>query len=349
MVRQILEALPVAIVLVGPGERVLASNSAAAGLFGRNVDGRHGSALLRHPSFLNGLEDCLAGRTATDLRMTIPEKGGEIYLSVHIAPVPTGEGDGALVTFEDLTQQERTVAMRRDFVANVSHELRTPLTALVGFIDTLRGAARDDATARDKFLAIMEREAGRMIRLVNDLLSLSRVEAGERSRPSDIVEIVGLLKGAVAAHGVQAAEAGTTLELVAPEAPVTLRADADQLVQVMHNLIENAIKYGGKGNHVRIALSQLEREPTMQGPAIRIEVEDRGEGIDALHLPRLTERFYRVDSHRSREKGGTGLGLAIVKHIVNRHRGRLRIESEVGKGSKFVIILPETPPRTGST
>ena len=339
-VRRFADAVPMAMVLFGPDQRALVANSAATALFANEVEGRLGSAFLRHPTFLDGLEVCIGTGAASTSRVSMVTKGVESYLAVHFRPFPTESGQGALVSFEDLTALEHTTAMRRDFVANVSHELRTPLTALVGFIDTLRGAARDDAPARERFLGIMEREAGRMIRLVNDLLSLSRVEAEERSRPSEKVEIIGLLRGAIATLHDQAETAGVRLDLEAPAGPVFLRADGDQLVQVFHNLIENAVKYGGSGKNVRVSLTRIEREPALQGPALRIEVADKGEGIDPIHLPRLTERFYRVDTHRSREKGGTGLGLAIVKHIVNRHRGRFRVESEVGKGSRFIVLLP---------
>ncbi len=338
--REILEAVPMALLLVGPDQRVLCANRAAAAIFGVSPEGRSCSVFLRHPEFLNGLEACLSGAGRGKARMAITAGGGETHLAVTFTPMRTEAGQGALVAFEDLTATEQAGAMRRDFVANVSHELRTPLTALVGFIETLRGAAREDPAARDRFLGIMEREAGRMIRLVSDLLSLSRVEAEERQRPADEVEITGLLNGAMASHRDAAAAAGIELRLEAGLRPVTLRADADQLTQVFHNLVENALKYGGAGKEVIVRVSELEREPVLRGPAVQVEVIDRGDGIDPLHLPRLTERFYRVDTHRSREKGGTGLGLAIVKHIVNRHRGRLRIESERGKGSKFIVILP---------
>ena len=251
---------------------------------------------------------------------------------------------GVIVVFHDLTRTKQLERTRQEFVANVSHELRTPLAALVGFIETLRGTARDDPAARDRFLGIMEREAGRMIRLVNDLLSLSRVEAEERRRPDTSVDVIAVLRTALASHRDPARQAGVDLVLDAEEESVAVRADADQLAQVFHNLVENAIKYGGAGHLVTVRVRRIAREPVLRGPAVQIDVIDRGEGIDPLHLPRLTERFYRVDSDRSRAKGGTGLGLAIVKHIVNRHRGRFRIESEVGKGSRFIVILPKADP-----
>ncbi len=339
-VNDILEAVPMALLLVGPDQRVHSANTAAATLFGVGPVGRSCSAVLRHPDFLAGVDTALAGTALGPVRISRSSGAGETVLAVTFTPIPSSPQPGALVAFEDLTPLEQAVAMRRDFVANVSHELRTPLTALVGFIETLRGAARDDAAARNRFLTIMEREAGRMIRLVNDLLSLSRVESEERRKPAVEVEITRILRSALATHEDTARAAGVTLRLEAGTAPVMVMADADQLMQVFHNLVENALKYGASGKEVILRVTEIAREPVLKGPAVQVEVIDRGEGIDPLHLPRLTERFYRVDAHRSREKGGTGLGLAIVKHIVNRHRGRLRIESEPGKGSRFIVILP---------
>ena len=339
-----LDAIPMPLVLINAGQRVLVSNAAADLLFGQPLAGRGAAAFLRHPAFLDGLEHCLATGQRSTARIVLVGQAGETHLAVTISAFEgPGAGGGeraAVAAFEDLTTVENAASMRRDFVANVSHELRTPLTALVGFIDTLRGAAREDPAARDRFLAIMEREAARMIRLVNDLLSLSRVEAEERRRPEETVELIGLLRTALVTHREPAAAAGVTLELDAGPDAVWIRADGDQLTQVFYNLIENGLKYGASGKSLTVRVREVAHEPVLRSPAVQIEFIDRGEGIDALHLPRITERFYRVDTHRSREKGGTGLGLAIVKHIVNRHRGRLRIESERGKGSNFIVILP---------
>ncbi|MDO5530306.1 MAG: ATP-binding protein, partial [Paracoccus sp. (in: a-proteobacteria)] len=228
---------------------------------------------------------------------------------------------------------------------NVSHELRTPLTALMGFIETLRGPARNDENARDEFLSIMEREASRMNRLVHDLLSLSRVESEERRRPAQSLDLTALVQGVIETLTPHARSRGVEIAFDASAGAVMLPGDPDQLAQVFHNLIENATKYGAAGKEVTITITRIEREPVLRGPAWAVAVTDRGEGIDPIHLPRLTERFYRVDTHRSRQQGGTGLGLAIVKHIINRHRGRLRIESEPGKGASFTVILPERQDR----
>jgi two-component system phosphate regulon sensor histidine kinase PhoR len=210
----------------------------------------------------------------------------------------------------------------------------------MGFIETLRGPARDDAAARDRFLGIMEGEASRMNRLVGDLLSLSRVESEERVRPNTKVDLRDLIASTLRYLAPVAKERNVQLHYTGPDVPVEVTADADQISQVLTNLVENAIKYGRHGGNVRVNLALAERDPAVRGPGARIQVSDDGPGIDPVHLPRLTERFYRADSHRSRQLGGTGLGLAIVKHIINRHRGRLRVESELGQGSVFTVILP---------
>ena len=236
---------------------------------------------------------------------------------------------------EKLTQ----LSLQKDgFLSQISHELRTPLTALMGFSETLRGAARDDANARDRFLEIMEGEASRMNRLVGDLLSLNRVESEERVRPKERIDLVAYLGSTIKSLGPIAESGGRNLALEAPDMPIEIPADPDQIQQVFTNLIENALKYGGE--NVTVSLTALDRDPALRCPAVRVQVIDDGPGIDPVHLPRLTERFYRADNHRSRELGGTGLGLAIVKHIINRHRGRLRIESDLGQGAVFTVVLP---------
>lgn len=287
---------------------------------------------VRAPAVLDALARAHREGGVHEARMVLRRDGQEAVFQATVS----AQGEvGALCVFRDVTEEEKAGAMRRDFVANVSHELRTPLTALMGFIETLKHAARDDPKARETFLGIMEAEAGRMNRLVRDLLQLSRVEAEERVRPREAVEVRGLLEGVISSLRGVAEKTGDRVELTG--APVTVPGDHDQLVQVFTNLIENALKYGAEGQVVRVTLSP---EETVRGPAVRVEVADEGEGIDPVHLPRLTERFYRVDTHRSREMGGTGLGLAIVKHIVSRHRGWLRVESVVGEGSRFSVVLP---------
>jgi len=341
LVKSVMSGVPLPLILVNQQDRVEYANQMAVQLFGQGIEGRHYVTVLRQPALLDCVEGTLRFRQAAQARYVVVSVAGETTYRVISSPLVGESSQGALVAFEDITDLEQAGQIRRDFVANVSHELRTPLTALLGFIETLKGAAKDDPVARDRFLTIMEREAARMSRLVSDLMSLSRVEANERVRPTERVDIVGQVLSSVAALRNFARDQGVELEVTGTDMPRLVHADPDQITQVFHNLIENAVKYGGTGKKVTIAISHEERDLSLRAPAVRIDVIDRGDGIDAIHLPRLTERFYRVDSHRSRDKGGTGLGLAIVKHIVNRHRGRFRIDSEIGKGSQFSVFLPE--------
>ena len=337
MLSALIAGIPMPLVLVGPDARIQRANAPAVALLGEGVEGRHYMTAIRQPEVVTLIDRVLAGGEGGQARHVVTGPSRDTVYRVLVAPLA---GEGASLAFEDITDIELSSAIRRDFVANVSHELRTPLTALLGFIETLKGAARDDPAARDRFLSIMEREATRMNRLVGDLLSLSRVEAEERVRPGERVDIGALAASVAATLRGMAGEAGVTIDLTGANASVEIPGDPDQLTQVLHNLIENAIKYGAAGKRVTVEVTREAHVPALRGPGVTVAVIDRGDGIDPIHLPRLTERFYRVDNHRSREKGGTGLGLAIVKHIVNRHRGRLRIESARGEGSRFAITLP---------
>lgn len=343
----LLEAMPLPALLIGQDERIVSANSGARALLGQAIVTRHFITVLRQPAVLDAIETCLRDPVPRKTEYLTKAGAQEASFTVSCAQVDPGQGVAVLVSFEDTTHVQQTSQMRRDFVANVSHELRTPLTALMGFIETLRGPARGDDAATDRFLGIMQSEAARMERLVRDLLSLSRVEGEERVRPATPVDLAATIRAVVHALTPLATETQVTFALSLPDTPVMAPADADQLAQVMSNLLENAIKYGGAGNEVMITLTHVENEPLLRGPAATIAVCDQGPGIKDVHLPRLTERFYRVDSHRAREMGGTGLGLAIVKHIVNRHRGRLRVTSKIGQGSEFRVILPSHSPGAG--
>ncbi|MBB1490907.1 PAS domain S-box protein [Paracoccus sp. MC1854] len=354
---QIGDAVPVAMLVVDHNARVMTANAAAVAMLGAGLTDRPFVTVLRQPLINRAVDQTLAPTQAqepasTRLSATIRARGREQNCIVTVSPLTVRGRRGAVVVLEDTTGVEQAEQMRRDFVANVSHELRTPLTALMGFIETLRGPARDDAAARERFLAIMDREAGRMNRLIGDLLSLSRVEQKERRRPVERLDLAALVRGACATLAPTAKAANQTLRQIDKGLTAPVAGDPDQIQQVLHNLIENAIKYGSRaqsGGEVRVTLFHVPHEPVLRGPGWAVEVADDGEGIDHVHLPRLTERFYRVDTHRSREKGGTGLGLAIVKHIVARHRGRLKIDSMKGQGSRFTVILPEwVPPGSGS-
>jgi two-component system, OmpR family, phosphate regulon sensor histidine kinase PhoR len=336
-----LSALPIPVLAVGATGRIVAMNTPAERLLGGALNGRHFATVLRQPGVIDVIEGVLAGGQSAQAGYISHDNGVETRWKAVVAKAAAGH-DTVIVSFLDETSLADADAMRRDFVANVSHELKTPLTALMGFIETLQGPARDDPEARDRFLTIMAREAGRMDRLTQDLLSLSRVERDERRRPDAQVEMAALVRAGVQAMAPAAQARNVTLTIQTAPDLATLRGDADQLAQVLSNLIENAIKYGRDGGIVTITLSQLGHDPRLQGRVQRIDVADEGAGIDPRHLARLTERFYRVDSHRSRDVGGTGLGLAIAKHIANRHRGRLEISSTPGQGSIFSLVLPAT-------
>ncbi|MFV0246258.1 MAG: sensor histidine kinase [Qingshengfaniella sp.] len=334
----LLDGVPVPLILVGPDEMIVHMNIGAAALFGGGMDGRHLHTVLRRPDVLHAIGQTLADGSRQEARLLASDHTHDTIYRVISVPVVTGRGTGTLISFEDITPLETAGQMRRDFVANVSHELRTPLTALMGFVETLRGPARDDAAARDRFLATMEREAERMNRLINDLLSLSRVEDQERMVPTERVDLTALLISVCSALRPLAGD--MTIEMDVPDA-LEIIGDPDQLRQVMTNLIENALKYGRDGGRVRLGLSHVARDPVLREAAIKLDVEDFGAGIPEVHIHRLTERFYRADSHRSRDLGGTGLGLAIVKHIMNRHRGRLTIRSVPGEITCFSAIFPD--------
>ncbi|GAG09450.1 unnamed protein product, partial [marine sediment metagenome] len=258
---------------------------------------------------------------------------------IGMAPATTNDAHAAVI-ITDLSQLNDVEQMRSDFVANVSHELRSPLTALNGFIETLKGVAKDDPDARQHFLNVMEREAQRMNRLIDDLLSLSKFEANRRIQPSGKTDIHKVIEQVITAISIWAEKDGKHIELKGANGSYMVRGDNDELTQVFQNLIENALKYGAPGTDVVVELSANEMVTGLAGPAVNVEVRDEGAGIAPNQIPRLTERFYRIDESRSRENGGTGLGLAIVKHIVNRHRGKLQIKSEVGVGSSFIVSLP---------
>ncbi len=344
LLEEFVSAIPMPALMVDQTERIIAANSDAKSLLSHNIIGRHFATILRQPQVIEAMEQCLRSKGHATTRHLGNDGAQDTAFEVqcrYVNGIGAVSGGAVLAIFQDVTHLEQASQMRRDFVANVSHELRTPLTALMGFIETLRGPAREDAAARDRFLQIMTDEANRMNRLVGDLLSLNRVESEERVRPKEQLELTGLLQSTLNSLRPLADDADVVLSLDAPQGPVSLTGDSDQLRQVFTNLIENAIKYGGSGGSVQLRVTTSDRDTAMRGPAVRVQISDRGPGIDSIHLPRLTERFYRADSHRSRQLGGTGLGLAIVKHIVNRHRGRLRVESELGKGTVFTVILPQ--------
>jgi two-component system phosphate regulon sensor histidine kinase PhoR len=344
VVRSLMAGLPDPSVLLDRAGRVLHFNPAAGELAPALRRGELAQSALRSPEIIATLRQALAlnkpQRTNYVDRVPIDRW---MELVVTPIPVPTSFGGSdtcMLMTFHDQTPLRRVEEMRVDFVANASHELRTPLAALSGFIDTLQGPAREDPAARERFLGIMRAQATRMARLIDDLLSLSRIELSAHVRPNDAVDLAPLLRQVVDGLESLARERGVVVAVDIPDVPVVVPGDREELLRLFENLIENGLKYGASGAKVDVALT--ETPATEAGQDVRVTVRDYGPGIAPEHLPRLTERFYRVDVGDSRAQGGTGLGLSLVKHILNRHRGRLLIESVPEKGATFTAVLPRT-------
>ena len=341
----VLSGLPDPLLLIDSAGRVVGANPAAKSLFSERVVGRDLATVLRHPDLLQTVDRVLAGGDDQEIDFTATSGEIEQHFSARVARLPARGPDGAVAvcSLHDVTTIKRAEQMRADFVANASHELRTPLSSLLGFIETLQGAAKEDTDARERFLEIMQREAQRMSHLVEDLLSLSRIELDEHTPPTERAQIKRVLERVQSAAEIRAQKKNMTVEL-AVEGDPSVIGDADQLTQVFQNLVDNAVKYGRQGTAIRLEAGPADRatgRPSRRARrGVAVAVIDRGEGIPRKHIPRLTERFYRVDTARSRELGGTGLGLAIVKHIVNRHRGQLEIDSTPGEGSRFTVYLP---------
>jgi two-component system phosphate regulon sensor histidine kinase PhoR len=364
---ELADGLPEPVLMIGgqdrddyAGRRILFANRAARELLRLPPETALLVAAVRNPEVLEVVDEALFGGVEGQADY---EAGGvqERFWRAVAKPLSPG-ADGArraLLALRDETDARRNERMRADFLANASHELRTPLASLAGFIDTLRGHAKDDAVARDRFLAIMAAQAWRMARLIEDLMSLSRIELNEHIRPNDEVDLVLTVQDVMDALGPQAREAGVAFESDLGPRGETVVGDRDQIVQVAQNLIDNAVKYAGRGGKVRV---ELERGVTAEAAitlrnahAARLSlltpdhtgeryaalrITDSGPGIKREHLPRLTERFYRVEGQKSGERLGTGLGLAIVKHIMNRHQGGLAVESAEGEGASFLVYFP---------
>ncbi|WP_375454870.1 ATP-binding protein [uncultured Methylobacterium sp.] len=337
----LLANIPDPVILIDRRAVVIEANPAARALLPA-LRLRHPlSFALRAPDVLDAVEAVL--RTGAPAKTTyavrVPtERAFEVQIGA--LPMPDDGQPNVVLFLRDLTAARRLEAMRVDFVANASHELRTPLASLLGFIETLQGPAQSDAPARERFLAIMHSQAQRMTRLIDDLLSLSRIELREHVAPTQVVDLGLVARQMVDAQGALAAARGIAIVLEAPAGAYPVLGEPDELLRVVENLIENAVKYGGRS--VVVALGRAEDGP--HDRRIVLSVRDDGPGIAPEHLPRLTERFYRIDVASSRQKGGTGLGLAIVKHSLNRHRGRLAVESAVGAGTTFRVTLPEHRP-----
>jgi two-component system, OmpR family, phosphate regulon sensor histidine kinase PhoR len=341
--REVFAQLPDPLMLLDQSGRVLFANSAMASVVGLDAQQKHLSAVWRTPAVLQAIERTIETGEATIAEFSTPVPVARHYQAyarrIEHRPHLT------MLLLHDVSAVKRAEQARADFIANASHELRTPLAAVSGFIDTLRGHARDDEDAREQFLAIMSEEAGRMRRLIDDLMSLTRIELNEHVPPSGSIDVVEVVRNAAASLQGLARIDDVTISIGQASAIPRVIGERDELMQLFQNLIHNAIKYGREHGHVWIEFSQSPAPVALPGrrgtgPQISIAIRDDGEGIPREAVPRLTERFYRVDVKRSRERGGTGLGLAIVKHIVNRHGGRLQVESKAGEGSTFTVVLP---------
>ncbi len=337
--RALLEAIGNPALLLDRQSTIVGANAAARAALPALRIGEPLSFALRVPEILDSVKSVAGGGPprSVDYMDRVPV---ERWTEAQIGAVsPARGGPLVLVQLRDLTPMRRAERMRVDFVANASHELRTPLASLLGFVETLQGPARNDAVARERFLEIMRTQATRMARLIDDLLSLSRIEQRVHLPPATPVDLSTIVRQVADALAPLAADRGVEIVLDMPDRALLVLGDRDELIRVAENLVENAIKYGGSGGRVEVTL--VDRASESGRPAeVVLTVRDHGPGIPAEHLPRLTERFYRVDVSDSRDKGGTGLGLALVKHVVLRHRGRLDIASEPGEGAQFTVTIP---------
>ncbi len=335
-----LEQMPLPLLVITRKGRVAHANQFAFDLLPELTIRQHFSKIFDAPKFVAAVEAAIANGQTGRVRFTL-EGGMDRFFVAHIGLLPSGSEFGksirVIVAIEERTTLLKSEQMRSDFIANVSHELRTPLATIIGYIETLQGHAKNDPEARERFLQVMAKQAGRMQNLVNDLMSLNRIEISEHKRPLDPVQIHPLVAEAIAAVQPLAEKLNTGIDVDLPHDLPKLRGEHDQLSQVLVNLLENAMKYGGGQQNVRLYQAAADAAHPDQ---IGLVVQDFGAGLAPEHLGRLTERFYRVSVSKSRDQGGTGLGLAIVKHILNRHEGALEIRSTQGEGSRFTIWIP---------
>lgn len=332
-IRPLVDALPMGVMIVRQDRSLKLANQMARTLFGAPLTPDTHVSTLRARRLLEGMEEARDQDAPVTVAFQLA-RAGDAQLKAHISPL--GERGDLLVAIEDETQARRSMEVHRDFVANASHELKTPLAAISGVIETLLGHARNDPKATERFLHLMAGQAGRMTRLIEDLLSLNRIELNERVAPETSEDLLSVVSEVVEVLRPVAEVADVTITSAAPPNGVTVKADREQLVQLFQNLIDNAIKYGGRGTMVTIALA--DGPPPLPG-MFGVTVRDEGPGIARVDIPRVTERFYRVNS-KAHAATGTGLGLSICQHIVNRHKGRLEITSQLEEGSAFTVWLP---------
>ena len=333
--RDLASAVPDPIVMVDSRGTVRYANEAAVAFFGAIPQGTVLTQRFRTPDMLQLMNALLReGRSgAIDYGERVP-----MERAFRIAAMPLGAGSGLfMIHFKDQSETRRIDRMRADFIANASHELRTPLASIAGFIETLRGPARNDEKARDSFLQIMQTQTSRMARLIDDLLTLSRIEMKPHLPSREKVDLVETIASVIDSLAYLASDYGVEVVFARPSAPVAVSGSRDELIQVFVNLLENACKYGQSGGRVDISLESSREGPS---PEVAVTFRDYGPGIAEEHIPRITERFYRIDGDTSATRNGTGLGLAIVKHILTRHDGRLVVRSKPGEGASFIVHLP---------
>lgn len=360
-IEDVLAALPLPAMIIDADGRISVINERAKLVFRSGPEpGGLAMTAIRHPELLHAMERVTGGHAADPVVLAFPRETDEVW-KAQVARLPrTGD---ILVILKDQTAIRHAERARADFLANASHELRTPLTSLAGFIETMQGAAKDDKESWDSFLEIMQSQTERMRRLIDDLLSLSRIELSEHKPPRDEVDMSNIVAEMVEAMRPVALEQGVSVRLTGPDDHLKVIAVRDELMQVVQNLVDNARKYSPRDGEIDVSFGTADNREAAHEAAARVwpsaermhllvsgaperaawvwlRVEDQGEGIARQHLARLGERFYRADESRGGEIEGTGLGLAIVKHIMTRHKGGLAVESEVGKGAAFGIWLP---------
>ena len=345
--REILvDTLPDILIMMNDHKQIVRTNRAARAIFGQNLAQKPLRDVIENDYLIDAVNSVIHDLKGREVEFRIEEPVLRDFLAIiERFPVPSAGGISTVITMNDITELKSVEQMRADFVANASHEIRTPLASIKGFIETLMGPAREDTAAREEFLPIMLEQADRMQQLINDLLSLSKIEMNANAVPTDPVDMVKVIRKAVDHFQRPAASKDMRLILDLHDNLPAVKGDGNELAQVLHNLVGNAIKYGSNNSDVTVRArmtSDLPPDTKMRNHTrvVMVSVRDQGEGIPKQHLPRLMERFYRVDSARTREVGGTGLGLAIVKGIITRHRGAITVDSIMGEGSTFTIYLP---------
>jgi len=345
--REILvDTLPDILIMTNDDKLIVRTNRAARNIFGQNLAGRHLRDIIPNDKLLNAITAVVEDIQGQEIEFYMPEpQPRDFQAIIERFPIPSAGGISIVITMTDITAQKRIQRMRADFVANASHEIRTPLASIIGFIETLRGPAKDDERARDEFLKVIAEQAERMSKLLNDLLSLSKIEMNAHQLPTGRVDLLRIIRGEKQHFEWACKQKNVNIRMKLNDTLPPTRGEDEELAQVVRNLLGNAIKYTMPDTDVVITTkvtTQVPDDPMFRSlnRAIVFSVQDQGEGIPAEHIPRLTERFYRVDSARTRKVGGTGLGLAIVKHVLNRHHGVLGIESVPGEGSIFSVYLP---------